>query len=60
MPKFSAVLPTPETRGDFEEMCFAAGRGVGLVKQVKPASEIAREMMADAENVRGVTQTRRN
>jgi enoyl-[acyl-carrier protein] reductase II len=48
MPKFSAVLPTPETRGDFEEMCLAAGRGVGLVKQVKPASEIVREMMADA------------
>jgi enoyl-[acyl-carrier protein] reductase II len=51
MPKFSAVLPTPETRGDFEEMCLAAGRGVGLVKQVKPASEIVREMMADAAKV---------
>jgi nitronate monooxygenase len=48
MPKFSAALPTPETTGDFEEMCLAAGRGVGLVRQVKPAAEIVREMMADA------------
>src|SRR5262249_48767441 len=48
MPKFSAVLPTPETTGDFEEMCLAAGRGVGLVSEVKSAGEIVREMMTDA------------
>jgi enoyl-[acyl-carrier protein] reductase II len=48
MPKFSAALPTPETTGDFEEMCLAAGRGVGLVRQVKPAGEIVREMMTEA------------
>ena len=48
MPKYSAALPTPETTGDFEEMCLAAGRGVGLVREVKPAAEIVREMMAGA------------
>src|SRR5262249_59333276 len=48
MPKFSAALPTPETTGDFEEMCLAAGRGVGLVREVKPAGEIVREMMTEA------------
>jgi NAD(P)H-dependent flavin oxidoreductase YrpB (nitropropane dioxygenase family) len=48
MPKFSAALPTPETTGDFEEMCLAAGRGVGLVRKVKPAGEIVREMMTEA------------
>jgi enoyl-[acyl-carrier protein] reductase II len=48
MPKFSAALPTPETTGDFEEMCLAAGRSVGLVREVKPAGEIVREMMTDA------------
>jgi nitronate monooxygenase len=48
MPKFSAALPTPETTGDFEEMCLAAGRGVGLVRKIKPAGEIVREMMTDA------------
>jgi len=49
MPKFSAALPTPETTGDFEEMCLAAGRGVGLVREIKPAGEIVREMMTEAE-----------
>src|SRR5262249_37240276 len=48
MPKFSRALPTPETTGDFEEMCLAAGRGVGLVRKIKPAGEIVREMMTEA------------
>jgi hypothetical protein len=48
MPKFSAVLPTPDTSGDFEEMCMAAGRSVGLVEEVKFAGEIVREMMTRA------------
>ncbi len=30
MPKFSAILPAPETAGDFEEMCLAAGESVNL------------------------------
>jgi NAD(P)H-dependent flavin oxidoreductase YrpB (nitropropane dioxygenase family) len=51
MPKFSAVLPTPETEGDFEEMCLAAGESAALVHEIKPAGEIVREMMADAERV---------
>ena len=48
MPKFSALLPTPETTGDFDEMCLPAGRAVGLVTKVKSAGEIVREMMIDA------------
>lgn len=48
MPKFSAALPTPETTGDFDEMCLAAGRGVGLVREVKPAAEIVHQMMGEA------------
>ncbi len=51
MPKFSAILPTPETAGDFEEMCLAAGESVGLVKEVKPAGEIVKEMMEDARRI---------
>ena len=56
MPKFSAALPTPETTGDFEEMCLAAGRGVSMVREVKSASEIVREMMIDAEEHLGGTR----
>lgn len=51
MPKFSSVLPTPETSGDFEEMCIAAGEGAALVRDIKPAAEIVREMMAEAERI---------
>ena len=48
MPKFSAMLPTPETSGDFEEMCLAAGEGVRVIKRVQPAADIIVEMMEDA------------
>lgn len=49
MPKFSAVVPTPDTVGDFEEMALLAGDGVGRITSVKPAGQIVSEMMADAE-----------
>jgi enoyl-[acyl-carrier protein] reductase II len=51
MPKFSAVLPTPDTTGDLEEMCLPAGEGVGLCRQIKPAAEIIAEMMDEARQV---------
>ncbi|MGH9837234.1 MAG: NAD(P)H-dependent flavin oxidoreductase [Blastocatellia bacterium] len=51
MPKFSAALPTPDTSGDFEEMCLAAGESAGLVKEIKPTAEIVREMMDEAQRI---------
>ena len=45
MPKFSAILPTPGTRGDFEEMALPAGDGAGRVSDVLPAGEIVRQLM---------------
>jgi hypothetical protein len=51
MPKFSAVLPTQHTTGDFEEMCLAAGESAGLVKDIKPAGEIVHEMMDEAKRI---------
>jgi enoyl-[acyl-carrier protein] reductase II len=51
MPKFSAVLPTPATSGDFDEMCLAAGESAGLTDEVKPAGDIVREMMNDASRL---------
>jgi hypothetical protein len=49
--KFSGLLPTPDTPGDFEEMCLAAGESAGLVGEFKPAGEIVREMMDEAEQI---------
>jgi enoyl-[acyl-carrier protein] reductase II len=51
MPKFSAMLPTPETTGDFEEMCMAAGESVRAIKAIKPAAEIIAEMMVEARSI---------
>ncbi len=47
MPKFSAVPPTPDTRGDFEEMALLAGDGAGRVTEILPAAETIRQMMSD-------------
>ena len=50
MPKFSAIVPTPDTAGDFEEMGLPAGAdSVKLIKRIQPAGEIVLEMMAEAE-----------
>lgn len=51
MPKFSAVLPTPETTGDFEEMCLPAGESAALTRDIRPAGEIVRELAGDAERL---------
>jgi len=51
LPKFSAALPTPDTSGDFEEMCLAAGESAGLVKEIKPAATIIQEMMDEAKRI---------
>jgi enoyl-[acyl-carrier protein] reductase II len=51
MPKFSAVLPTPDTSGDLEEMCLPAGEGVGMCRRILPAAQIISEMMDEARRV---------
>jgi enoyl-[acyl-carrier protein] reductase II len=51
MPKFAAVLPTPHTTGDFEEMCPAASESAGLVRDIKPAGVIVRSMMDEAKRL---------
>jgi NAD(P)H-dependent flavin oxidoreductase YrpB (nitropropane dioxygenase family) len=48
MPKFSAMVPTSETSGDFEEMCMPAGEGVRVIKSLQPAAEIVVDMMEGA------------
>ena len=53
MPKFSSILPTPDTTGDFEEMCLPAGEAVKSIKAIKPAGEIVIEMMEEARSIMG-------
>ena len=51
MPKFAAILPTPETTGDFEEMCLAAGESAALVRTIGPAQAIVRMIAREAEQI---------
>jgi enoyl-[acyl-carrier protein] reductase II len=48
MPAHSAILPTTRTRGDHEEMCLAAGAGVGRVHSIQSARDIVADIMRDA------------
>ena len=48
LPHHSALLPTRDTQGDVDQMCRAAGAGVGLVNEIAPAGEIVQLIMAGA------------
>ncbi|HEY2832063.1 MAG TPA: nitronate monooxygenase [Sporichthyaceae bacterium] len=49
MPKFSVIIPTRGSQGDFDEMCLLAGaESAEIVKSVQPAGKIVAEMAADA------------
>jgi len=52
MPPFSAVVPTPDTSGEFDLMGFPAGEdSVKKIKTIKPAAEIVAEMMTEARQI---------
>ncbi|MEP6835660.1 MAG: nitronate monooxygenase [Gemmatimonas sp.] len=51
MPKFSAIVPTPDTVGDFEEMGLPAGDGVKFIKDIQPAAKIIASMMGEARQM---------
>ncbi|HEU4687957.1 MAG TPA: nitronate monooxygenase [Vicinamibacterales bacterium] len=52
MPPFSAVVPTPDTTGQFDLMGFPAGEdSVRKIKNIKPAAEIIADMMAEAHEI---------
>ncbi|HEY9814951.1 MAG TPA: nitronate monooxygenase [Candidatus Obscuribacterales bacterium] len=48
LPKFSVILPMPDTTGDFEEMCLTAGESSGNITAIKSAKDIVREMENEA------------
>jgi NAD(P)H-dependent flavin oxidoreductase YrpB (nitropropane dioxygenase family) len=51
--KFNVLLPTPDTEGDWEEMPFLAGQGVGMVNDILPAAEVVERMMSEAAALLG-------
>jgi len=53
MRKFDALLPTPQTEADWEEMPWLMGQGVGLVNDIRPAGEVVERMMSEAQTILG-------
>ena len=51
--KFDVILPTEATTGDFEEMAWLMGQGVGRVRDVQPAADVVATMMREAEAILG-------
>jgi NAD(P)H-dependent flavin oxidoreductase YrpB (nitropropane dioxygenase family) len=49
--KFNVLLPTDDTNGDWEEMPWLAGQGVGLIHDIRPAKDVVETMMADAKAI---------
>jgi enoyl-[acyl-carrier protein] reductase II len=55
MGKFSVIIPTRGTEGDFDEMCLLAGaESSPLIDSVKPAGQIVAEMAESAAALLGV------
>lgn len=56
MPTFSAIPPTAETTdGEWEEMAYPAGAGVGLIHDVPAVAQIVASMMSEAHRVLAAT-----
>ncbi|AGC41854.1 2-nitropropane dioxygenase [Myxococcus stipitatus DSM 14675] len=52
LPRFSAFVPTPDTKGDLEEMALpASGSSMARIESVLPAGQIVVEMMEGAHRL---------
>lgn len=51
LPRFGAIAPARDASGELESMDFLAGQSVGLVREVKPAAEIVREIVQQAGRI---------
>jgi nitronate monooxygenase len=51
LPRFGGIPPARDASGDIESMDFLAGQSVGLVREIKPAAEVVREIVQEAERI---------
>lgn len=49
--RYTSIMPTPEFSGDLESVPFWAGQSCSLVREIKPAAQIVRDMVREAEDV---------
>jgi NAD(P)H-dependent flavin oxidoreductase YrpB (nitropropane dioxygenase family) len=51
LPQFGGIPPARDAVGDIESMDFLAGQSVGLVREIKPAAAIVREIVSEAARI---------
>ena len=51
LPRFGGIPPASDAKGEIESMDFLAGQCVGLVREIKPAAEIIREIVQEAARI---------
>ena len=49
VPRYSAILPTRDFKGDIEQACLTAGQSAGNIGEILPAGEIIRRMTSEAQ-----------
>jgi nitronate monooxygenase len=49
--RFMGIPPNTATTGDIDKMALYAGQGVGLVREIKPAADVLRELVRETEEV---------
>ena len=53
MRKFNVILPTEDTEGDWEEMPWLGGQGIGLNHDIPSATDTVERMMMEAGDILG-------
>jgi enoyl-[acyl-carrier protein] reductase II len=53
-----SYTPSVETTGDIDSMPLYAGQGVGLIREIKPAGEVVRELAEGAARILAGAQGR--
>jgi hypothetical protein len=51
VPRYSAILPTPEFKADLDWSCLTAGECAADIHAIEPAAEIVRRMTSDASRI---------
>lgn len=47
--RFAGTVPNATTTGDIESMVMYAGQGVGLIKEIIPASQVIERLVKGAQ-----------
>lgn len=51
VPKYSAILPTPQFSADLDWACLTAGECAADIQSIEPAADIVRDMTAEAARI---------